>query len=194
MTDSNFIINILKVCDDYDINKHINVIHDVRKNKDTLSSYRKYIDKGDEGKVYEVQSEMRKYALKIFDDDVYISETEDLIKNMIFLKDLGFGIIFHYVAIYDEICYIVMDLLDITLRDYLKLYPEKNRQYYDIVSNQLQKLSKFNLYDCDLKLDNIMLNLSEPNNLYWVDPHIIPIVDQFKYKYLINSLPKMFSL
>ncbi len=73
-----------------------------------------------------------------------------------------FGVKIYYVSIYDKICYIVMDLLEITLRDYLRLYPEKNVQYYDIVLNQFKILENFGLYDGDLRLVNIMLNLDNP--------------------------------
>lgn len=193
MTKKNFILNILENHNDDDVKiEDIHIICDMRDHDDILSKNIKYIGRGDEGEVYEVESDIRKYALKMFHKESYLPDVEELIRNMKLLENLGFGLKIYYVAIYEKICYIVMDLSEITLKDYLKLHPEKNKEYHDIVLEQIKTLEKIGMYDGDLRLVNIMLNLDNPNQLYWIDPNITEIDDD--YQGLIDFLPRMFSL
>jgi len=108
-------------------------------------------------------------------------------EDYLYLENLGIGPIIYRVG--ED--YIIMEKMDITLKDYLKKHPELNNYFYEKTLEDINLMYKDGLYDGDFRLENIMLN--PPNlKLYWIDPNLIEIDEE--YQELLDYIPIMFNI
>lgn len=170
-----FLKNIIE---SYDINK-LKIIYDARVYDDILEENMIYINHGDEANVYKVSSNIGKnYAIKIYMEEYPLDLLLLKLNDTLLLQNLGYTVKVYYMAIYDKLCYIVMDLADTNLEDYLK-DKGKDETYYELILTYINKLKQLNKYDIELRLDNIVINLNEPYKLYMIDPCLLGIDNEF---------------
>ena len=146
-------------------------------NKDIFKLTHKELGRGDEGVVDEVISTTTgtKYALKTFHKETNDREMLERIDAFRFLKELECGPSVYFACIYKNIGYIVYDLFDVTLKNYLMLHPDKTQYYNKKLVLLLKSMEKLGKFDADFKFDNIMLNYDNPSKLYFADADIVNV-------------------
>jgi len=137
----------------------------------------KWLGRGDEGNIEEIITQTgNRYALKTYHKLTNISEMKERIDNIYFLQSLGVGTQVYDVWIdTDGIGYLVTDVYDITLADYIKENPEKRGILIQKIISVLKEMESLGKFDTDIKIDNVMLNKEDPLHLFFVDSSIVDL-------------------
>lgn len=147
---------------------------------------------GDEGNVHVLQSKHHQFAIKIWNKEVNRSLMKEITDGISCCSDLMpkyYFIGFVTVNGYPEgIPVIVMDIYDITLRDYVLEHPETKSQYAEILRSTVTHYFNAGYLPYDFMPRNIMLNFNNPGKLYYVDVAFGKSNDIDEYQEIIREI------